>query len=91
MSPCRATANSVQLHYGRDDFADDARLARVLSRERAKDMASDYARDDRAPDRPRTERTPEPQAAAERSIFTGFRPKAMAKEPMVPASSDRPA
>ena len=35
---------SVQLHYGRDDFADDARLARVLSRERAKDMASDYER-----------------------------------------------
>ena len=29
----------VQLHYGRDDFADDAKLARVLSRERAKDMA----------------------------------------------------
>jgi Ti-type conjugative transfer relaxase TraA len=33
----------VDLHFGRDDFADDAKLARVLSRERAKDMASDYA------------------------------------------------
>ncbi|EQB32601.1 Ti-type conjugative transfer relaxase TraA, partial [Sphingobium ummariense] len=32
----------VQLHYGRDDFADDRRLVRTLSRERAKDMASDY-------------------------------------------------
>jgi Ti-type conjugative transfer relaxase TraA len=35
---------NVQLHYGRDDFADHARLAHVLSRERAKDMASDYNR-----------------------------------------------
>ena len=32
----------VQLHYGRDDFADDRRLVRTLSRERTKDMASDY-------------------------------------------------
>jgi Ti-type conjugative transfer relaxase TraA len=34
----------MALHYGRDDFKDDARLVRTLSRERAKDMASDYAR-----------------------------------------------
>lgn len=34
---------SVSLHYGRDDFADAGKLARVLSRERAKDMAGDYA------------------------------------------------
>jgi Ti-type conjugative transfer relaxase TraA len=33
---------SVQLHYGRDDFADRGKLIRILSRERAKDMASDY-------------------------------------------------
>ena len=38
----------VDLHYGRDDFADDAKLARTLSRERAKDMASDYAPEQRA-------------------------------------------
>ncbi len=37
--------DSVQIHYGRDDFADDGRLARTLSRERSKDMASDYDRD----------------------------------------------
>ncbi len=37
--------DSVQIHYGRDDFADDGRLARTLSRERAKDMASDYGRE----------------------------------------------
>ncbi len=36
---------SVQIHYGREDFADDGKLARTLSRERTKDMASDYARD----------------------------------------------
>jgi hypothetical protein len=37
--------DSVELHYGRDDFVDRGKLARVLSRERAKDMASDYARE----------------------------------------------
>jgi Ti-type conjugative transfer relaxase TraA len=36
---------SISLHYGKDDFADAGKLARTLSRERAKDMASDYARD----------------------------------------------
>ncbi|WP_298273090.1 Ti-type conjugative transfer relaxase TraA [uncultured Bradyrhizobium sp.] len=34
--------DGVQLHYGRDDFADDRRLVHTLGRERAKDMASDY-------------------------------------------------
>ena len=33
---------NAQLHYGRDDFADQSKLVRTLSRERAKDMASDY-------------------------------------------------
>lgn len=37
--------DGVELHYGRDDFSDQGRLARTLSRERAKDMASDYVRD----------------------------------------------
>jgi hypothetical protein len=32
----------VELHYSREDFADQARLARVLSRERAKDTSLDY-------------------------------------------------
>src|SRR3546814_5016151 len=32
----------MALHYGRDDFKDDARLVRALSRERTKDVASDY-------------------------------------------------
>jgi Ti-type conjugative transfer relaxase TraA len=37
--------DQVELHYGCDDFADRSKLVRTLSRERAKDMASDYARD----------------------------------------------
>jgi Ti-type conjugative transfer relaxase TraA len=38
----------VDVHYGKDDFADRARLIATLSRERGKDMAGDYPR---APDR----------------------------------------
>ncbi|MCC2977960.1 Ti-type conjugative transfer relaxase TraA [Sphingomonas sp. PL-96] len=37
--------DAVELHYGRDDFADHDRLAATLSRERAKDMVSDYVRE----------------------------------------------
>jgi Ti-type conjugative transfer relaxase TraA len=59
---------SVDLHYGRDDFADQSRLGRVLSRERAKDMASDYEREIRR------DVVPEKQAPA-RSMFAGFKPK----------------
>jgi Ti-type conjugative transfer relaxase TraA len=38
--------DGVELHYGRDDFAGQDRLTRTLSRDRAKDMASDYERAD---------------------------------------------
>jgi Ti-type conjugative transfer relaxase TraA len=38
--------DGVDLHYGRADFADQDRLVRALSRDRAKDMASDYDRVD---------------------------------------------
>src|SRR5215470_3977750 len=34
--------DGVDLHYGRDDFVGQDRLVRTLSRDRAKDMASDY-------------------------------------------------
>jgi Ti-type conjugative transfer relaxase TraA len=34
--------DGMDLHYGCDDFANRDRLARTLSRDRAKDMASDY-------------------------------------------------
>ena len=36
--------DGMELHYGRDDFASQDRLIRTLSRDRAKDMASDYER-----------------------------------------------
>ncbi|CAL79855.1 putative conjugal transfer protein; traA [Bradyrhizobium sp. ORS 278] len=38
--------DEVNLHYGRDDFANADQLTRTLSRDRAKDMASDYERAD---------------------------------------------
>jgi Ti-type conjugative transfer relaxase TraA len=73
--------SSVELHYGRDDFAEREQLVRTLSRDRSKDMASDYAREfaDRreirlqqvAPVRSNIEiRTPR-QRAAEPSIELG--------------------
>ena len=40
--------DGMDLHYGRDDFANQDRLIRTLSRDRAKDMASDYERADPA-------------------------------------------
>jgi Ti-type conjugative transfer relaxase TraA len=42
--------DGMDLHYGRDDFADQDRLIRTLSRDRSKDMASDYERADPAQD-----------------------------------------
>ena len=42
--------DGVELHYGRDDFVGQDRLARTLSRDRAKDMASDYEQRDPAQD-----------------------------------------
>src|SRR3546814_11059228 len=38
--------DGLDLHYGRDDFADQNRLVRALSRDRTKDMATDYERTD---------------------------------------------
>src|SRR5437773_6380616 len=38
--------DGLELHYGRDDFVSRDRLVRALSRNRAKDMASDYERAD---------------------------------------------
>ncbi|WP_413989797.1 Ti-type conjugative transfer relaxase TraA [Labrys okinawensis] len=40
--------DGMDLHYGRDDFSDQDRLIRTLSRDRAKDMASDHERADPA-------------------------------------------
>jgi Ti-type conjugative transfer relaxase TraA len=40
--------DGMDLHYGRDDFTGQDRLVRTLSRDRAKDMASDYEQIDPA-------------------------------------------
>ncbi|PBB18857.1 Ti-type conjugative transfer relaxase TraA [Mesorhizobium sp. WSM4313] len=40
--------DGMDLHYGSDDFATRERLVRALSRDRAKDMASDYGQADPA-------------------------------------------
>ncbi len=60
----------VDLHYGKDDFADRSKLVRALSRDRSKDMASDYG--------PAFEMKREPQAEVtiKRDPFAGLRLKA---------------
>src|SRR3546814_11309635 len=53
--------DAVNVHYGRDDFANQSKLVRTLSRERGKDMASDY-------------RVHEPKAAQpKRGMFDGLK------------------
>jgi Ti-type conjugative transfer relaxase TraA len=78
--------DSVQLHYGRDEFEDLGKLTRVLSRERAKDMASDFAerRDIRVPASPVPEKAPQ----RERGMFAGFKPASPAHQPAAPARND---
>ena len=74
--------DSVALHYGLDDFADQPKLVRTLSRERGKDMASDYAPEQAFAERRGItfrERIVEiarhlPERA--KSIFANFRPQA---------------
>ena len=77
--------DGVQLHYGRDDFADERKLTRTLSRERSKDMAGDYPVNRSDPVRAFADRreirlpesTPEVAhkvRARTRGMFDGFRP-----------------
>lgn len=75
--------DGLALHYGRDDFADQGKLVRTLSRERAKDMASDYARTDPARVfaerrgialRERVAELAKQVPEKARSIFAGFTP-----------------
>ncbi len=64
--------DSVDLHYGRDDFTDQGKLVRALSRERSKDMASDYHS---APEQSPAQPTPS------RNRFAGLKLKPIAIEP----------
>ena len=80
--------DQIALHYGRDDFSDERQLARVLSRDRAKDMAGDYVTpspEDQARSFAEqreirwTERVQEVAGKVRdnvRGMFAGFRPKA---------------
>jgi len=69
--------SQVDMHYGKDDFADRKALTRTLSRERAKDMASDYARQPEkgAEIREQQGREVAPQATTQpqREAFAGLR------------------
>lgn len=81
--------DGVQLHYGRDDFTDQRQLARLLSRDRAKDMAGDYAApsdQDRARAFAERREIRFPELARQvvekvrdkaRGMFDGFRPRPM--------------
>ena len=89
--------DGAQLHYGRDDFADQRQLARVLSRDRAKDMAGDYGREGATAEQDRVRAFAErreirfPELAREmvakvqakaKGMFAGFRPKPTSPEPV---------
>ena len=96
--------DDVQLHFGRDDFADQRQLVRALSRDRGKDMAGDYAKAEQDQARAfadrREIRFPElaRQVVAKvrdkaRGMFDGFRPKpATEKKATTPerVAADRP-
>jgi Ti-type conjugative transfer relaxase TraA len=71
----------VDLHYGKDDFADRSRLLRTLGRERAKDMASDYT--------PERRSVPEP-APQKRDPFAGLKLRSHpVVEPVAPDPLDK--
>ena len=92
--------HGVDLHYGRDDFVSQDRLVRILSRDRSKDMASDYQQADPAQDyaerrgitfRERVERVVEivKQAPAKvRGMFDGLRLPAAPLDRATPAAGD---
>ncbi|WP_296743798.1 Ti-type conjugative transfer relaxase TraA [Mesorhizobium sp.] len=95
---------AMQLHYGRDDFADQRQLVRALSRDRGKDMAGDYARPEQDQARAFAERReiwgeirfPElaRQVVAKvrdkaRGIFDGFRPSPERSAPAAEREQER--
>jgi Ti-type conjugative transfer relaxase TraA len=75
--------DSVELHYGRDDFSERTSLVRTLSRERAKDMASDYTREfaDRREIKVPAELARRVTQAAARDLFADFGGAVASKAP----------
>ncbi len=86
--------DGVDLHYGRDDFADQSKLVRTLSRERGKDMASDYIPEQRFAERrgitfrQRIIEVARQLPERAKSIFTNFRPQAQKLEPLPTEQAD---
>lgn len=78
----------LALHYGRDDFADQSKLVRTLSRERGKDMAGDYKPDQTFAElrgisfRERIMEMIRQVPERAKSIFGNFRPQARQLEPL---------
>jgi len=89
--------DGVALYYGRDDFADSGKLVRTLSRERGKDMASDYLKSPeqaRAPQRPApsVERNAEREVSAQtRDISVPETPSSLGHSSMQSSSVQRHA
>ena len=82
----------LTLHYGRDDFADQSKLVRTLSRERGKEMAGDYKPEQAFAElrgisfRERIAEMVRQVPERAKSIFGNFRPQARQLEP-VPAQA----
>lgn len=79
--------DGLALHYGRDDFADQSKLVRTLSRERGKDMAGDYKPEQAFAElrgisfRERVMEMVRQVPEKAKSIFGNFRPQARQLEP----------
>jgi Ti-type conjugative transfer relaxase TraA len=86
--------DGVELHYGRDDFADQSKLVRTLSRERGKDMASDYSPEKQFAERrgitfrQRIMEIARQLPERAKSIFANFRPQTHKLEPLPTEQAD---
>ncbi|MEZ5679950.1 MAG: Ti-type conjugative transfer relaxase TraA [Erythrobacter sp.] len=80
--------DGLALHYGRDDFADQSKLVRTLSRERGKDMAGDYKPEQAFAElrgitfRERIMEMVRQVPERAKSIFGNFRPQTRKLEPL---------